>query len=60
VFHLASDETREGGEMVSAWWLLVAFAGGGFAGVLLIALMHISGGLPDSSQNVPEFNGPPW
>ncbi len=46
--------------MVSAWWLLVAFAGGGFAGVLLIALMHISGGLPDSSQNVPEFNGPPW
>jgi hypothetical protein len=46
--------------MVSAWWLLVAFAGGGFAGVLLIALMHVAGELPDQSQRVPDFNGGPW
>jgi len=32
--------------MVSAWWLIVAFVGGGFAGILLIALLRIARGLP--------------
>jgi len=35
--------------MVSAWWLLVAFAGGGFAGVLLMALMYIAGAAQEHS-----------
>jgi len=33
--------------MVSAWWLLVAFLGGGFAGVLLLALMQVAGGVTE-------------
>jgi len=47
--------------MVSAWWLLVAFFGGGFAGVLAAALMRMSGGLPEpSASSVPDLNGQPW
>ena len=42
--------------MVSTWWLLVAFVGGGFAGVLLMALLHVARGLSDS-QHVPDLNG---
>ena len=38
--------------MVSAWWLLVAFLGGGFAGVLLLALMQVAGGLLEHEQYV--------
>ena len=29
--------------MVSTWWLLVAFFGGAWAGVLVMALMSIAG-----------------
>jgi hypothetical protein len=57
---LAPDETRTGGEMVSTWWLLVAFVGGGLIGVLLIALMQIAGGRREPSQNVPDLGGRPW
>lgn len=49
--------------MVSAWWLVVAFVGGGFAGVLLMALLRLAGGLPEpssSTANVPDLNGMPW
>ena len=46
--------------MVSAWWLLAAFFGGGCAGVLVVALMHMSGGLPEQAQYVPDLNGQPW
>jgi hypothetical protein len=28
--------------MISAWWTLVAFIGGGCAGMLLIALMRVA------------------
>ena len=28
--------------MISIWWLLAAFIGGGWAGMLLVALMQIS------------------
>jgi hypothetical protein len=47
--------------MVSAWWLIVAFVGGGLAGILLIALMRMAGGLPEpSAASVPDLNGMPW
>jgi hypothetical protein len=35
--------------MTSAWWLLVAFVGGGCAGILLMALMRMAGDLPEQS-----------
>ncbi len=28
--------------MVSAWWLAAAFVGGGYAGVLVMALMYVA------------------
>jgi len=50
-----------GARMVSVWWLVVAFVGGGCTGVLMIALMRMSGGLPEqSTANVPDLNGMPW
>jgi len=39
--------------MASAWWSLVAFGGGGCAGVLLIALMPMAGDLPEQLDNCP-------
>jgi len=35
--------------MISVWWLLVAFVGGGCAGILLMALMRMSAELPEES-----------
>ncbi len=35
--------------MDSTWWVLVAFWAGGCAGVLVMALMHIAGGLLNQS-----------
>ena len=51
-----------GGEaVVSAYWLIVAFAVGGCAGVLLTALMRMAGGLPEpSAASVPDLNSVPW
>ncbi len=46
--------------MVSIWWLLVAFVGGGTAGVLVMALMQLSGGHPELSQYAPDLNEMPW
>jgi hypothetical protein len=46
--------------MVSAWWLLLAFFGGGCAGILAVALMRMSGELPEPSPNVPDLNTQPW
>jgi hypothetical protein len=46
--------------MVSAWWVLAAFLGGGMAGVLTMALMQMSGGLPEQSPDVPDLNGTPF
>jgi hypothetical protein len=42
--------------MVSIWWLLVAFIGGGTAGMLVMALMEMSGGLPEQSTHVSDLN----
>ena len=39
--------------MISAWWLLVVFVGGGSAGILLMALMQLAGGLPEQSDKYP-------
>ena len=39
--------------MTSAWWLLVAFVGGGWAGVLIMALMRMAGDLPEQSDICP-------
>jgi hypothetical protein len=46
--------------MVSIWWLLVAFVGGGSLGVLLMALMQMSAGSPEQSHYAPDLNGTPW
>src|SRR5438128_12351325 len=40
--------------MTSAWWLLVAFVGGGCAGILLMALMRMAGDLPEQSNTCPK------
>ena len=37
------------GEVFSVFWLLAAFVLGGFCGVLVMALMGLSGGLPKQS-----------
>jgi hypothetical protein len=39
--------------MISAWWLLIAFVGGGCAGMLLMALMRMAGGLPEQPDTCP-------
>ena len=50
-----------GVHMVSVWWLLAAYVGGGLSGVLLVALMLMSGGLPEQSQSIPDLKiPPPW
>lgn len=46
--------------MVSFWWVLAAFIGGGCAGILVMSLMHMAGGLPEQSANVPDWNGLHW
>jgi hypothetical protein len=38
--------------MMSIWWLLVAFIGGGWIGMLLFALMSMSRDLPRQSTQV--------
>ena len=35
--------------MISVWWTLVVFIGGGCAGVFLMALMRVAGDLPEQS-----------
>jgi hypothetical protein len=37
--------------MISVWWTLLVFVGGGFAGVLLIALMRAAADLPEQSDS---------
>lgn len=43
-------------QMVSTWWVLWAFLGGGCLGVLVMALMHMSGDLPEQSPYAPDLN----
>lgn len=39
--------------MISAWWLLVAFVGGSYAGVFFMALMQMARDLPEQSDACP-------
>jgi hypothetical protein len=39
--------------MISVWWVLVAFVGGGCAGILVMALMRMSADLPEQSMHAP-------
>ena len=36
--------------MISFWWVLAAFIGGGSAGVLVMALMCFARGLPEQAD----------
>ncbi|HTP46125.1 MAG TPA: hypothetical protein VMQ50_04305 [Casimicrobiaceae bacterium] len=45
--------------MISVWWLLIAFIGGGWAGMLLIALMRMPADLPEQSISLPRLDRPP-
>ena len=46
--------------MISFWWVMAAFIAGGFGGVLVMALMYMSGGLPKQLERAPALNGMPW
>jgi hypothetical protein len=46
--------------MVSFWWVVAGFVGGGCAGFLLVALIHMAGGLPDASAQRADLNGLHW
>jgi hypothetical protein len=47
--------------MVSFWWIVLAFIGGGFAGMLVIALMAMAGDQPKQlTQAVPDLDAPRW
>ena len=46
--------------MLSIWWVIAAFLAGGFAGVLVMALMQVPGGLPKQLAHAPDLNGVPW
>ena len=52
---------RRGGSkpMESTWWVLVAFWAGGCAGVLVMALMQMAGGLPKQSATAPHLKEVP-
>ena len=38
--------------VVSIWWVLCAFVGGGSAGILLTALLRVSGDRPEQSGGI--------
>jgi hypothetical protein len=46
--------------MVSFWWVVLAFFGGGCAAVLVVALMHMSGGLPEPPAQRADLQGLHW
>jgi hypothetical protein len=41
--------------MVSAWWIVLAFLGGGFAGVLVMALMYLAADQPAQPAPSPDL-----
>lgn len=57
----ATNGRQEGGDsMVSFWWVLVAFIGGGCAGVLVLALMDMTGGLPEQTVREADVQELSW
>ena len=57
---LAREQEKRGNQMLSIWWAIAAFLVGGCAGVLVMALMQMAGGLPEQSAYAPDLNGSPW
>jgi len=45
--------------MISIWWLLAAFIGGGWAGMLLVALMQMSADSSKQSWGALDLDGTP-
>ena len=45
--------------MISIWWLLAAFIGGGSAGMLLMALMQMSADLSKQPERALDLDGTP-
>jgi hypothetical protein len=46
--------------MLSIWWVIAAFLAGGSAGVLVMALAQMAGGLPEQLAHAPDLNEMPW
>ena len=46
--------------MISLWLTIAAFFGGGCAGVLVMALVLMAGGLPDEAAQRVDLNGLHW
>jgi hypothetical protein len=46
--------------MTWLWLSIAAFFGGGCAGVLVMALMQMAGGLPDETAQGVDVNGLHW
>lgn len=43
--------------MVSFWWVVAGIAGGGFVGIMLMALMRMSGDIGERPADAPDLNG---
>jgi hypothetical protein len=44
--------------MVSAWWVVLAFVTGTYAGVSLMSMMFIASRSEDDSDGLPDMPGP--
>ena len=42
--------------MVSVWWIVAAFFGGGFLGILVFALMAVASNPPKQTTQVLDFD----
>jgi hypothetical protein len=42
-------------EIFSFWWIFAAFVGGGFAGMLVMALMCMTASMPRQSSHAPDL-----
>jgi hypothetical protein len=42
--------------MVSAWWLIVAFLVGAYAGILVMAIMTVAKDMPKKAVRAPAFH----
>jgi hypothetical protein len=54
------QQQKAGYQMLSMWWVIVAFLVGGCAGILVMAMMHVAGGLPKQLAHAPDLNGLPF
>ena len=46
--------------MVSFWWVLIAFIGGGWAGILVMALMQMACGFSKRFAHATDLNALSW